>query len=98
MENAVIHGIQPCPEGGTITISSKSAHGGSVLSVQDDGVGLMEGSFCEDDEDQASKSVGLANVRQRLLNLYGPSAELQLSCDGEKGVTARIFIPGGEMS
>ncbi len=93
VENAVIHGIQPSPEGGTVTIRSESTSGGYVLSVQDDGVGFSEENICEDEEDGADKSVGLANIRQRLLNLYGPSSELQLSCEEGKGVVARIFIP-----
>jgi two-component system, LytTR family, sensor histidine kinase LytS len=97
VENAVIHGIQPRPEGGTVTISASSTEEGIVLSVNDNGLGLVEDrpSLCEDPENEQSDSIGLINIRQRLLNAYGPSADLQLECDEEKGTTARIFIPVG---
>ncbi|MDC7235606.1 MAG: LytS/YhcK type 5TM receptor domain-containing protein [Spirochaetales bacterium] len=93
VENAVIHGIQPCPEGGVVTIKAESSPEGVILSVHDSGAGIKDKAFCSDEEDGASKSVGTANIRQRLLNMYGPSADLQLSCEEGIGTTARIFIP-----
>lgn len=98
VENAVIHGIQPRPEGGRITISAFSAKEGVILTVNDNGQGLedYQPTFCEDSDGDSSDSIGLKNIRRRLLNTYGPSADLQLECHEKTGTTARIFIPRGE--
>ena len=98
VENAVIHGIQPLPEGGCITIKASSMGKGIILSVNDNGQGLNQNANnrCMDPEDERTDSIGLNNIRQRLINTYGPSADLQLECSGEKGTTAKIFIPAGE--
>lgn len=98
VENAVIHGIQPCPEGGVVTIKAESTQEGVILSVHDSGAGVRDKEFCSDEEDTAAKSIGIANIRQRLLNMYGPSSNLQLLCDQGIGTTARIFIPSGEQT
>jgi hypothetical protein len=37
--------------------------------------------------------VGLANARERLVMLYGPAAELDLSLNQPTGVVARTRIP-----
>ena len=97
VENAVIHGIQPKPEGGKITVKAFPVENGTILSVNDNGMGLKEGDdpFCGDPEELAD-SIGLLNIRQRLLNAYGPSAALQLECNDHEGTTARIFIPSRE--
>ena len=98
VENAVIHGIQPCPDGGTVTIGAEASEGGTVLTVHDNGQGFKDHEFCDDPEDKPSKSIGIVNIRQRLLNLYGSSSTLILSCDQGEGTTARIFIPSGSAS
>lgn len=98
VENAVIHGIQPKLEGGKITISASAAEKGVILTVNDNGLGLgdYQSAFCEDSDEKKTDSIGLINIRRRLLNTYGPSADLQLECSEESGTTARIFIPLGE--
>ena len=98
VENAVIHGIQPKPEGGRVSIKAYSVANGTILSVSDNGMGFEEGelSICEDPEDDPGDSIGLVNIRQRLLNAYGPSADLQLECRENEETTARIFIPAPE--
>ncbi len=95
VENAVIHGVQPCPEGGSVTVKAESAEGGTLLSVHDSGKGLKNAGICDDPDDKPSKSIGIANIRQRLLNFYGPAAELRLICNEGEGTIARIFIPAG---
>ncbi|MDC7242184.1 MAG: LytS/YhcK type 5TM receptor domain-containing protein [Spirochaetales bacterium] len=95
VENAVIHGIQPCPEGGRVTIRAASAEGGTVLSVHDSGAGIPDKEFCDDQEEKAELHVGVSNIRQRLLNFYGPSASFRIECGEGEGTTASIFIPSG---
>jgi len=84
VENAVIHGIEPKPEGGTIQVSAARREGRLVLAVRDHGAGLKGTS---------GQGLGLANVRARLESLYGGAARLQLSENAEGGVTALLEIP-----
>ncbi|QEN08710.1 sensor histidine kinase [Oceanispirochaeta crateris] len=98
VENAVIHGIQPFPDGGTVTIRAMDAEGGTFLMVHDNGQGFKCDEFCDDPEDAKCKSIGIDNIRQRLLNLYGPSSTLHLICKQGEGTTASIFIPSGVSS
>ncbi len=42
VENAVLHGVAPQPDGGTVRIAIATADGGLSISVDDDGPGLPE--------------------------------------------------------
>lgn len=85
LENAVIHGIEPAPEGGGIDFTA--GHDGDVLvlSVSDNGAGMREHG--------TSGGTGLRNVRDRLRLVYGPDATLELAPSSPRGVRARISIP-----
>ena len=97
VENAVLHGIQPCPDGGRVTIRAASSEGETVLSVHDNGAGIPDKDFCDDEEEKAGKQVGVSNICQRLLNFYGPSASFRFDCGEGEGTTASIFIPAEDM-
>jgi LytS/YehU family sensor histidine kinase len=72
VENAVLHGLEPKIEGGSIRVMARCSGGQLVLEVQDTGCGLHE--------DGASPSgFGLVQVRERLASHYGPQAALTLS-------------------
>ena len=57
VENALKHGLGPLPEGGAVRVSAIDAAGRLVLSVADNGRGLVPGS---------GGGTGLANIRARL--------------------------------
>jgi len=88
VENAVKHGIEPKPGARLIAIrgTTRRAAGESrlVISVEDDGAGLHEGS---------GSGVGLANVRAQLQHRFGPRAELDVALRENGGVCARITVP-----
>ncbi len=93
VENAVVHGLEPSIEGGTVRVSARirQQSGGPwlVLEVQDDGRGLDAPA-----RPGARKGHGLAliNIRQRLLARYGPSATLDVE-PAHPGTLARISVP-----
>ncbi len=70
LENAVLHGVQPLPEGGSIEIVARYAHGVFELSVHNPCVLLP--SVVSDQSNQ----MALDNIRHRLQALYGERARL----------------------
>jgi hypothetical protein len=84
VENAIKHGIAPAPDGGTITVSVRGTDVGLEADVVDTGVGFSGGS---------GTGIGLANIRARLLTLYGGSATLTLQANTPHGVRATLRLP-----
>jgi LytS/YehU family sensor histidine kinase len=85
VENALKHGLAPLPEGGSVRVSATDADGRLVLSVADNGRGLVPGS---------GGGTGLANIRARLRAAYGSAAGLSLRLNEPRGVVAAIVLPG----
>lgn len=82
VENAVRHGISHRKEGGTVEVTVARPNGSAVdtivVSVKDDGVGLDKETMARIFEAPAEgKSVGLYNIHQRLLYLYGKGLTVQ---------------------
>lgn len=92
VENAIKHGLEPKIEGGSIHVSAMLEHGFLQLKVCDSGLGLPF-DYDESTPSNDSSHVGNANVRGRLLALYGPSARLSLSPNQPDGVIALLSIP-----
>lgn len=85
VENAIKHGLTPKPSGGTITLRTWLDGDEIKLSIRDDGVG-----FDVDLVDE-SKSVGLQNVRFRLLHLM--DGDLRIESAPGCGTTVTIILP-----
>jgi hypothetical protein len=85
VENAVKHGIAPLGRG-RIAISAAVEGGAMRIVVEDDGRGI------EGDE---KAGVGLANVRERLVAVFGKDASLSLAPRPGGGTCAVLVIPGG---
>ncbi|HTV78108.1 MAG TPA: histidine kinase [Steroidobacteraceae bacterium] len=84
VENALKHGVNPAVEGGVIRISAALDQGWLRLEVSDSGQGLAQ---------HQGHGTGLANIRQRLLMLYGPDALLSLKPGEPRGMVASILLP-----
>ena len=91
VENAIKHGLEPQREGGRIDVVVQRmfiASGERIrVSVKDTGRGLT------DVPTQAGSGVGLSNIRERLIAIYGDAAKLTLESNDPKGVVASIEIP-----
>lgn len=83
VENAVKHGLEPKPGGGTVTVRAQRTGDRLHLEVADDGVGLPE---------LPGSGTGLANLRQRLKLAFGESARLALE-DTDPGVRVTLDLP-----
>ena len=87
VENAVRHGIASRIEGGTVHLSAKSSGGRLVLVVEDTGSGLKaEGA-------SGGHGIGLANVSDRLKQIYRNQAMLQFSAIDPIGTRVTLTLP-----
>lgn len=85
VENAIKHGLEPKPAGGTVVVEARELDGSLVVEVRDDGRGIGEGT--------SGSGVGLRNIRERLQLEYGAGASFSLSPNQPTGITARVVIP-----
>ncbi|MET0334048.1 MAG: histidine kinase [Rhizobacter sp.] len=88
VENAVRHGLDARPEGGSITVTARREGTQVVVEVVDDGQGLAV------DDPFAAGRIGLANLRQRLAYAFGDQAGLTLANQSPHGVRATVRLPG----
>lgn len=86
IENAIKHGLEPKIDGGHIDVRATLEQGMLRLSIADTGLGLGVSPA-------RGTQVGLANVRERLLALYGTSASLLLLANPPDGTIAQLDLP-----
>ncbi len=84
VENAIKHGIEPQPGDVRIDIAASCEAGQLQIKVSDNGRGFQH---------ELGSGVGLLNVQERLLALFGEQAELQLQPGDAGGVCATIYLP-----
>jgi LytS/YehU family sensor histidine kinase len=90
VENAVKHGLRPRDGTGQVVLSTRRDGDFLELAVADDGVG-PEHSPSED-----GTGTGLANLRERLRQMYGSEHTFELVAAPGGGATARVRIPFSE--
>jgi signal transduction histidine kinase len=89
VENAIQHGIASKPGAGTVEVDSRLADDGLEITVRDDGAGLGGGT-------RRGSGLGLANVRKRMLEHYGPRHRFELRSQPGRGVEVYLLIPRAE--
>ena len=86
VENAIKHGLEPKPEGGTLAVKAQIVHGKLQVVVADTGLGFGRAAT-------AGTGVGLANIRERLQLLYGAKASLTVAENSPSGTVVTITVP-----
>jgi len=86
VENAIKHGLEPKPEGGSLTLSADTSRGRLRVTVADTGLGFGAAGT-------AGGGVGLDNVRERLAALYGGQATLRIEGNTPVGTIVTIEVP-----
>lgn len=91
VENAIKHGLEPVREGGRIDVLVQrivTPQGDRItIEVKDTGRGLVA------DSAQPGGGVGLSNLRERLVAIYGSNARFTIESNTPRGVVATIDIP-----
>jgi hypothetical protein len=85
VENAIKHGLEPKPGGGTVWILARRDDDAIAITVADDGRGFNEAG--------GGTGIGLKNVRERLRLIYGAEASLSVVSNAPEGVAATITVP-----
>lgn len=94
VENAVRHGLERSPHGGTVTLTVRDEGDGALIRVEDDGVGADPERIREVlTGTTAGEHVGLRNVDQRLRQLYGPGSGLVVDTAPGAGLAVVTRIP-----
>ena len=87
VENAVTHGLEPKVEGGEIVLRATVDDGVLRIEVRDSGRGLVAAP------PRPGGGVGLSNLRDRVRQMHGPGARLELLDNPGGGVIARLLLP-----
>ena len=87
VENAIMHGIEPKMEGGEVLVRAQVIDDALCVEVSDSGMGLGHAP------PRPGGGVGLSNLRERVRQLHGPTAQLQLIENQACGVTSRLLLP-----
>jgi LytS/YehU family sensor histidine kinase len=86
VENAIKHGLEPKPEGGTLTVRAEIVHGKLAVTVADTGLGFGKAAT-------AGTGTGLANIRERLALLYGSRASMVVAENSPSGTIVTLTVP-----
>ena len=87
VENAIKHGVEPHPDGGSISVMARVEDERLHLTIADTGLG--PGSVSS----SADGGFGLDNIRQRLRVLFAGRARLTVSANVPHGFVAVIDMP-----
>ncbi len=82
VENAIKHGMNFDEKSLRVSITTRKTESGSVITVEDDGVGF--------DPDSIDPKGTLANIKERLSKYVGGTLTIESS---PKGTTATVFVP-----
>ena len=85
VENAIKHGLEPKPGGGTVWVFARRDEDRVTVTVADNGQGFGLAA--------GGTGIGLKNVRERLRLLYGERASLAVVANVPEGVAATITVP-----
>ncbi|WP_310832082.1 sensor histidine kinase [Paenibacillus pedocola] len=102
VENSILHGLDNREEGAVITVEVKKIPEGALIKVFDNGAGFpperlagIRAELAEDVHEEESERIGMRNVNDRLVLMYGESSALRIESQPETGTTITFFIPGG---
>ncbi|MGJ7916212.1 sensor histidine kinase [Massilia sp. LXY-6] len=89
VENAIVHGLEPKLDGGTVTLEAAQRGDRLDITVRDTGLGLDRPG----PDHRHGGGVGLSTTRERLRVLYGERASAELLPSPPQGAQVRLTLP-----
>jgi len=89
LENSLRHGMKPGSSTMDLSIAAHQENGHLILQVTDNGVGLRT----SDANSVFGRGVGLANIRDRLAQLYGEKQEFAIANRASGGSEVTLRLP-----
>ena len=71
IENAIVHGILPRPEGGRVEILISQTKQNLYFTVRDNGIGMKENTMAAASDHRSEEGIALYNIDSRLRKIYG---------------------------
>lgn len=99
VENAVIHGIEPKEDGGSIWFRVHDERERVIIEIEDDGMGISEQRISEileehlQEMDGQTTGIGFSNVLKRLRLYYGSKDVIQIDSMEGQGTKVVLKIP-----
>lgn len=95
VENAIKYAVTPLEEGATITVAAQLSDGTVRITVSDTGPGLQNPDMSRrtSSMETMSTGVGLANIRDRLVQAYGENQSFRTGTPSGGGFVVTIEIP-----
>ena len=99
VENALLHGLEPKPEGGTLTLSIRQERSFAVVRVRDDGCGCdaETAERIRQGKTDAGRSdltgIGMRNVIGRLTSHFGPQFHWSFESVPGQGTCVTLCLP-----
>lgn len=91
VENAVRHGIEPQPGGGTVHVTATGVASDCVITVSDDGAGMgPEASWVSQVD---ARHGGISEVTRRLHAAFGSACDLHVDSRPGSGTSVRLRVP-----
>jgi two-component system, sensor histidine kinase YesM len=104
IENAVLHGLQEKKEKGYLKIQAILNNSTLEFCITDNGIGIdqmtldklaldLNKSCLEDLKNMNHRSIGLANIQNRLTILYGPNEYIRIKSEKNHGTEVTLTVP-----
>jgi two-component system, LytTR family, sensor kinase len=94
VENALQHGLYRKTDHGTLSIEAIDHGAEAVISIDDDGVGMMPSDLADTlAGHRESSGIGLRNVDERMRTIFGPSYGLIIDTNVGAGTRITLRVP-----
>lgn len=97
VENAIVHGIEPSPSGGTVRVSARTDETGAklILEVRDNGVGMAAETLhaVRHGQINGTARIGLRNIDERIRSCAGDRFGISVNSVPGGGTTVTVTVP-----
>ena len=99
VENALLHGLEPCLNPCSVTIEGRLIEGWIVFTITDNGVGIPAqkldelNSMIASEGNMETKHIGISNTVRRLALFYGGIAKITIDSVEGQGTLVTVKLP-----